>query len=110
MRLRRQLIAFHSRDQGGVMARPGWAGVITLLFKDLENLAGALDTWLWLLQILGAIILFGAVGLAAWSAYLTWTDGRRWPRKLWSVLLVLATLTVLYVAANFGLLSMTVAY
>lgn len=88
----------------------GWAAAITLLFKDLENLAGGLDLWLWILQLGGLIVFVGTVLVTGWNLYLTWTDGRRWARKLWSALLFLASLVVLYVAAQFGLLAMTVAY
>ncbi|WP_309603429.1 serine hydrolase [Sphingomonas sp.] len=88
----------------------GWGVLVTLLFKDLENLAGSFDLWLWVLQILGAIVFVGAVGISAWNAWLTLNDGRRWTRKLWSVLIVLATLVILYVALRYGLLAMSVSY
>lgn len=88
----------------------GWGVLVTLLFKDLENLAGSFDVWLWVLQIVGLIVFVGAVVVSAWNAWLTFKDGRRWTRKLWSVLIVLATLVILYVAARFGLLAMTVSY
>ena len=88
----------------------GWGVLVTLLFKDLENLAGSFDLWLWVLQILGAIVFVGAVGISAWNAWLTFKDGRRWTRKLWSVLVLLATLVILYVAQRFGLLAMSVSY
>jgi hypothetical protein len=65
---------------------------------------------LWTLQAAGAIIFVGAVGIAGWNAYLTWTDGRGWARKLWSVLVLLSTLMLLYFAWRFGLLAMTVEY
>lgn len=88
----------------------GWGVLVTLLFKDLENLAGSFDLWLWVLQILGAIVFVGAVGISAWNAWLTFKDGRRWTRKLWSVLIVLATLVILYIALRYGLLAMSVSY
>ena len=88
----------------------GWGVLVSLLFKDLENLAGSFDLWLWVLQILGAIVFVGAVGISAWNAWLTFKDGRRWTRKLWSVLVLLATIVILYVALRFGLLAMTVRY
>ncbi|MEO6256758.1 MAG: serine hydrolase domain-containing protein [Sphingomicrobium sp.] len=88
----------------------GWATLITLLFKDLENLAGSFDLWLWVLQIGGLVVFVGAVIVSGWNAWLTFKDGRRWTRKLWSVLILLATIVVLYVALQFGLLAMTVKY
>ena len=87
----------------------GWIGLVTLLFGE-SGLAGGGNAWLWLLQIGGAIVFVGAVGIAAWNLWLTWRDGRRWTRKLWSVLVLLATLVVLYTASAYGLLAMTVNY
>lgn len=88
----------------------GWMLLVTTILGDSSKLTDASDPWLWLLQILGAIVFVGAVGVAAWNVWLTWRDGRRWTRKLWSVLVLIATLTILYVASTFGLLSMTVNY
>jgi hypothetical protein len=88
----------------------GWLVVISMLFSSLDNLAGAFDFWLWLLQIAGAIIFVGAVMISGWNLWLTWRDGRRWTRKLWSLLVFLSTLLVLYVAIAFKLIAMTVSY
>lgn len=88
----------------------GWSIAISAMFANLENLAGTLDPLVMALQVLGAIILVGMVLVAAWNLWRTWTDGRRWARKLWSLLILLASLLVLYVAATFGLLAMTVNY
>jgi CubicO group peptidase (beta-lactamase class C family) len=88
----------------------GWATLITVLFGDISTMTANADLWLWLLQILGAIVFVGAIGIAAWNCWLTWRDGRRWTRKLWSVLVLLATIIVLYVASTYSLLAMTVNY
>ncbi len=93
-----------------VLLFASWAAFVIMLFDDLSKLSSGADIVLWLLQIAGAVILVGAVGIAAWNAWLTWRDGRRWARKLWSVLVLLATLIVLYIASTFGLLAMTVNY
>lgn len=88
----------------------GWLLVVAVLFEQVSNLNKSSDPLLWLLQIGGAVVFVGAVIVSAWNAWLTFTDGRRWTRKLWSVLILLATLLVLYVAFTFGLLSMSVNY
>jgi hypothetical protein len=87
-----------------------WVAFVTILLGDLQLLSSGADVFLWALQILGAIVFVGAVGIAAWNAWLTWRDGRRWTAKLWSALVLLATLVVLYVASTFSLLAMTVNY
>jgi hypothetical protein len=88
----------------------GWAVFVMVMFGSIERLTSRIDTLLWLLQIASAAVFVGAVGISGWNAWLTWTDGRHWARKLWSAAVLLATLVVLYVAGTFGLLSMTVNY
>ena len=96
---------------GLVLAMLGaWTAYVISAFSDLQKLSGDADGLLWALQIGGAIVFVGAVGITAWNAWLTWRDGRRWTAKLWSVLVLLAALIVLYVASVFSLLAMTVAY
>lgn len=92
----------------GVLA--GWVGFIISAFSNLEMLSSKANGIVWALQIAGAIVFVGAVGIAGWNAWLTWRDGRRWTAKLWSVLVVLSALVVLYVASMFGLLAMTADY
>ena len=87
----------------------GWVLVFPLAF-DGEVSMPLFDGLLRLLQIGGALIFVGAVGVAAWNVWLTWTDGRRWTRKLWSVLILLASLVLLFTASTYGLLAMTVNY
>ncbi len=88
----------------------GWMLAFTLLFGDISNLTSSANFWLWLLQISGAIVFVGAVGIAGWNAWLTWRDGRGWARKLWSVLILLAGIVVLWTAWAYSLLAMTVNY
>ena len=88
----------------------GWLLVLTVLLEDAANLYASSDWLFWLLQIASAVVLVGAVAIAAWNVWLTWRDGRRWTRKLWSVLVLLATLVLLYVAHAHGLLTMSVNY
>jgi uncharacterized membrane protein len=88
----------------------GWMTYITMAFSQLD-LLGSKYTWaVWVLQIVSVIVFFGAVGIAAWNAWLTWRDGRRWTRKLWSALVLLSALIVLYVAVGHGLVAMTGNY
>ena len=84
----------------------GWIAAIA----SLSSGHGGGTALLWLLQIAGIIIFFGAVLMSAWNLYLAWTDGRRWPRKLAALLVFLATLLMLYVALAFNLVALTVNY
>lgn len=88
----------------------GWLLVVSVLFESVSSLNKSSDPILWLLQIAGAVVFVGAVIVSAWNVWLTFTDGRGWTQKLWSVLVLLATLLILYVAYTFGLLAMSVNY
>ena len=88
----------------------GWATLITVLFGDISNMTQGANVWLWLLQIGGAIVFVGAVGIAAWNVWLSWRDGRGWARTLWNAVVLLATIIVLWTAWSYSLLAMTVNY
>ena len=99
-----------------VMAGPevllvvGWLTAITMLFGDLTRLSDVSNAPLLLLQSATAIVTVGAVAISGWNAWLTWRDGRRWTRKLWSLLVFAATLVGFYVALEFKLMAMSVNY
>lgn len=87
-----------------------WGVGVTMMTSSAAAMAGGMDGVMLTLQGLGWIVLPLALATAGWNAWLTWTDGRSWARKLWSVLLVLATLLLFYVALTFHLLAMSVHY
>ena len=88
----------------------GWGVGIAKLTSSAAAMAGGMDGVLMLLQGLTWVALALAVITAGWNLWLTWTDGRGWARKLWSALILLASLMLLYVAATFHLLAMSVHY
>ena len=88
----------------------GWVVALTTMLSNLENLSGAFDPVLWLLQFVGAVAFIGAVLVNLWNLRVVWREGGRWTRKLWSLLLLLASIVVLYVALRFGLLAFSVNY
>jgi CubicO group peptidase (beta-lactamase class C family) len=88
----------------------GWAVGVSKLTSSAAAMAGAMDGVMLFLQGLGWVLLPLALLTAGWNLWLTWTDGRSWARKLWSVLLVAAILLLFYVALTFHLLAMSVHY
>jgi hypothetical protein len=84
----------------------GWFWLISVLFGD----TAPGDAWLSFAQVASIVVFIGAVGIAGWNAVVTLRGDRPWTRKLWAVLLLLATLVVLWVAAAFHLLALTVHY
>ncbi|MGZ8360233.1 MAG: serine hydrolase domain-containing protein, partial [Allosphingosinicella sp.] len=93
-----------------VLVIAGWATTITMLFSDLNNLGGAFDGIILTLQVLSFIIFFGGLAVFLWYAWQVWRGKRRWTAKLWSVLLVLAALVVIWVGFAFHLLSLGTGY
>jgi len=84
----------------------GWFWLISVLFGD----SAPGDASVTFLQIASIVVFVGAVGIAGWNAVVTLRGDRPWTRKLWAVLLLVATLVVLWVAAAFHLLALTVFY
>ena len=88
----------------------GWATIITMLFSDLSNLAGAFDPLILLIQVLTFIVFFGGLAVFVWYAVQVWRGGRRWWAKAWSVALVLAALVMIWVGFAFHLLDFGTNY
>jgi hypothetical protein len=62
------------------------------------------------LDHLKALTRLGAVAVALWHASVLWSGKGTWSTKVWSVVLSLATLTLLYVAVVFKLIGFDVTY
>lgn len=93
-----------------VLVLAGWITFIMIAFSDFTLLEGGLDAFLWLLQILSAVVFVGLAVFAAWNAWLGWTEKRsRWSR-LWSTLLLMASLVLLWVALAFHLIGFGTNY
>ena len=93
-----------------VLVLVGWGTLIGSMASNLDRLTNAMDPWLWLLQIAGLVVFVGGLLIAAWNAWLAFRGERRWPSKLWSVVLVAASAVVLWTAMAYQLLAFTVSY
>jgi hypothetical protein len=87
-----------------------WLLIFTLIIKDTNSLNGRLDPLLWIAQIFGALAFWGGVGLMLWNLKAVWGGQRRWPAKVWSVVLVVSAGAVLWVALACKLLSFGTNY
>lgn len=92
------------------VALAGWALGLTTMLGDLGKLTDGLDPLLWSLEIFGAIAFVGGAALMLWNLWVVWSGKRRWPAKVWTVVLALASLTVLWVALAFRLIAFGVHY
>jgi ethanolamine transporter EutH len=94
-----------------VAAMLGWALVLGVMLSDISRLSARSDAILRVLQVLGTIAILGGCAVMLWNLVEAWrTRGRRWPAKVWSVVLVLSSLTVVWVAVAFRLTSFGVSY
>jgi hypothetical protein len=75
-----------------------WVLTLALMFKDNNNLDGRLDGLVWLDEIIGTLVFIGGFVVMLWNLRTVWSGPRRWPAKVWSVVLTVAAGTVLWVA------------
>lgn len=85
-----------------------WAATLSAMFSDLALLSGSLDPLLLALQALSGVVFLGSFLIGLWHAWRVWRGNRRWPAKVWSVVLVVAFTTVLWVALAFHLVGFNV--
>jgi CubicO group peptidase (beta-lactamase class C family) len=87
-----------------------WLLIFTLILKDTNYLNARLDPLLWLAQIFGVVAFFGGVGAMLWNLKEVWRGRRRWPAKVWSVVLLVSAAAVLWAALACKLLSFGTNY
>ena len=81
-----------------------WAYMIVSMLTDLNKLSGSADGLVWLTEFVAAIAFLGGLVLTVWNMTKVWTGKRRWPAKVWSVLLVLSAFTVVWIGFVFKLI------
>ena len=109
----RELTAYRAGKIGSwlmVLAFAAWIVSIMMMFSDLNRTTAAFDPVLRFDQVFGFIGFIGGFLLILWNLVAVWRGDRRWPAKLWSIVLVLAAFIVLWVAVVFHLISWGVNY
>jgi hypothetical protein len=87
-----------------------WALTLARMIKDINNLGSTFDAAVHFAQLFGLIIFIGGFGSMLWNLWTVWSGARRWPAKVWSIVLTLAAFMVLWVAVAFNLISFGVLY
>jgi CubicO group peptidase (beta-lactamase class C family) len=72
-----------------------------MMFSDFKWLAPGIEKWISLLRILTLLVLVGGTAIALWNASVVLRCPRRWPAKVWSVILAISFLALLYVGVVF---------
>jgi CubicO group peptidase (beta-lactamase class C family) len=91
-------------------AAGAWGVSIALMFKDLNNLSAKFDAVLRFDQIFGILVFFGGFAAMLWNAWTVWSGSRRWPARVWSLVLALASFILLWVAIAGKLIGLGLHY
>ena len=75
-----------------------WALILALMLKDNTKLSAAFDPALHLVQAIGMVTFVGGFGLTLLNLWTVWSGKRRWPAKVWSIVLALSAFIVLHAA------------
>src|SRR3954454_13710358 len=108
----RQLWAYRSSRIAALvilLVLGGWVWALSLLFGDLGNEA-SFNSVLLLLELLSTIGFIAAFAVMCWYAYNAWRNKWRWTGKVWSILLVIASGTILYIVLVFKLVGLATNY
>jgi hypothetical protein len=81
-----------------------WGLLFALILKDTGTLGGQLDPWLWFAELFGALAFLGGLAVMIWNLLLVWNRARRWPARVWSIVLVIAALSVVWIGLVFKLI------
>jgi len=87
-----------------------WGLTVTLMLKDINNLSSKFDSTVRFAQIFGIVAFIGGFGVMLWHLWTVWSGARRWPAKVWSIVLVLSAFFVLWVAFVFNLIGFGLYY
>ena len=87
-----------------------WGTTVGLMLKDFNNLTAHFDWVVHLAQLLGIVAFIGGLVLMVLNLRAVWRGQRRWPAKVWSVVLVLSAFIVLWIAFAFKLIGFGVNY
>jgi len=107
------LRAYRAGKLGALLALAAfltWTVSVISMFSDLNKTTSAFDPVIRFCQVFGFVAFIGGFLLTLWNLKAVWTGQRRWPAKLWSVVLVLSTFVVLWVAYQFHLIGWGVNY
>ena len=86
-----------------------WMLLITMLFEDV-SFGGAMDAILFVMGLLSFVAFVGGFLILLWYAWKAWRGKWAWPARVWSVLLVIASATVLHIAINYNLINVATNY
>jgi CubicO group peptidase (beta-lactamase class C family) len=88
----------------------GWIGFFSVLDSSGAVISSRLDPWVWLLHLASLVVFIAAAAIAVWHCRIVWRGRRRWPARVWSVVLAVSSVTVLWVGLVFKLIALNAHY
>jgi CubicO group peptidase (beta-lactamase class C family) len=93
-----------------VIAIAVWSTTIGLMLSDYTKLTSQFDGFLYFTQALGIVGFIGGFVLILQNLNAVWAGRRRWPARVWSIVLVLSGFFVIWVGFVFNLLRIGASY
>jgi len=100
------LRAYRCSKIGSILLLAGlglWAFTIIRMFNDFNNLSNNYNGHIRFAELFGILAFLVGSALIAWNLLTVWKGVRRWPAKLWSIVLALSAFIVLWFAVTFHL-------
>jgi CubicO group peptidase (beta-lactamase class C family) len=88
----------------------GWLVLLTAGTKDLANLSPSADPLLILMYALSVIVYIGGTAAMLWSGWVAWTTARPMGARIWTAILAISSLILLYIALIYHLMSFVTKY
>ncbi len=74
---------------------------LSLMFSDFSYLTTGVEKWIAAVRFLALVVFVVAALIALWNAAVVLRSQRRWPAKVWSVVLLVSCLTMLWIGFVF---------
>jgi CubicO group peptidase (beta-lactamase class C family) len=82
-----------------------WGFTVIRMFNDFNNLSNKYNGNIRFAEVFGILAFLLGSAFIAWNLWAVWQGTRRWPAKVWSILLALSACIVLWIAFAFHLFS-----
>lgn len=90
---------------------PGaWVATLAPIATNLAFYSSRIDWWIWTLHLTSAVVFLAAAAVGVWNVWITWTTPRGWGSRVWSAVLAMGYLAMLWVAVVFRLIAFNANY
>jgi CubicO group peptidase (beta-lactamase class C family) len=82
-----------------------WGFTVIRMFNDFNNLSNKYNGNIRFAEMFGILAFLLGSAFIAWNLWTVWKGARRWPAKVWSIVIALSAFIVLWIAFTFNLFS-----